>query len=126
MPFAASSLVTSMQTPQYGVPEYGPEKNSHSVPAFGLAGSGFGIDPASEQACWACIMHLAAMLTRRPLLQEFLGADTAPDLGEGKRRRVTERRGARSTSKYRGVTHHCRTGRCACACMLCLLCTSRC
>ena len=29
----------------------------------------------------------------------------------GKKRRTVDRRGARSTSKYRGVTHHCRTGR---------------
>ena len=53
-----------------------------------------------------------AVLTRPLLLQELLGTDAASDLVNGKRQRATERRGARSTSKYRGVTHHCRTGRC--------------
>ena len=74
-------MMTSMQQPQ-----------SPYLTDFGpdgLVGSGFGIDPASGR----------------------MGQDMASDHNV-KRRRAPERRsGARSTSKYRGVTHHCRTGR---------------
>lgn len=82
LPFPAS-MMTSMQQPQSQyLTDFGPDA--------GLVGSGFGIDPASEL---------------------IGGQDMASD-HNGKRRRAPERRsGARSTSKYRGVTHHCRTGR---------------
>ena len=82
LPFHAS-MVASLQQPQsHFLTDFGPDT--------GLVGSGFGIDPAGE----------------------LMGQDRASD-PNAKRRRAPERRsGARSTSKYRGVTHHCRTGRC--------------
>ena len=39
------------------------------------------------------------------------GPTTVDDDGKKRRSANVDRRGARSTSKYRGVTHHCRTGR---------------
>ena len=82
LPFPASMAASMQQQPHSQfLTDFGPDA--------GLVGSGFGIDPASELVC----------------------QDTASD-PNAKRRRAPERRsGARSTSKYRGVTHHCRTGR---------------
>ena len=61
-----------------------------------------------------------AMMGDADLTERCMGVSTPTGAAggadpEGKKRRnanaAQERRGARSTSKYRGVTHHCRTGR---------------
>lgn len=58
-----------------------------------------------------------AMMGDAELTERCLGVSTpagaaAGEDGKKRRNAAQERRGARSTSKYRGVTHHCRTGRC--------------
>jgi|APGre2960657444_1045066.scaffolds.fasta_scaffold01629_6 hypothetical protein len=80
-------------------------------------------EPSSIQQASCAAAIARSLLTRSPHVcesgQHFLQAQPNLLLGieggaaeeGGKKRRTVDRRGARSTSKYRGVTHHCRTGR---------------
>lgn len=99
----------SMQQPQSQFVADFAHDVGHAASPFGLAGSGFGLEPVSERAELAAGSHHSHVA--EALLQELFGTDLPSDPSNAKRQRATERRGARSTSRFRGVTHHCRTGR---------------
>ena len=72
-------------------------------------------DPHQQGAMLSVAASAAYVTTAVPISAEDeqtpSSAAEAGGSGAQKRRRTVDRRGARSTSRFRGVTHHCRTGR---------------
>ena len=76
--------------------------------AYGMLGAGFAASVPPEQARRARILmhHMQrahGVCSASPALQQELLDGDAAEAANGKRRRAVDRRGARSTSKYRGV-----------------------
>jgi hypothetical protein len=76
------------------------------------------VSQAMVRTMLQCLLSVSIFMQHMGLQMQHASFTAMMDDGEypsatddSKKRRNVERRGARSTSRFRGVTHHCRTGR---------------